>query len=535
MMRRLLARGAQARAKALVLLLLAGAVVFAAPSQIISPSNYLQHIRYLASDDLGGRGNGGDGLERAADYIASVFKSAGLQPGGDEGTFFQSFDVEVTVEPPASTALVIHVAATAPHEGVPYSSRVPSAIGASEGAARDERLVVGDQYYPLSIIDRRHGEREPSLDHVPIVFAGFGIHAPALGYDDFAGVDVNGKAVLVFTHEPQEADPSSRFAGTSLTPGAAIAMKAREAAERGAAMLLVADDPSHHTDYAFARAWWNDPQTDDMAIPVVRVARTRLSRPLPGLDLDQIGQQIDRTLEPRSRALPGVTLSYTERRARLRPRVRNVVGMIPGRDPVLAQEAIVIGAHFDHLGMGGRFSDAPELTGTVHNGADDNASGTAAVMETCRAAAQLEPRPARTIICVTFAGEEIGLLGSEYYAAHAAIPMERTRAMLNLDMVGRARGRVMVGIFGAKPWMGDLRKELRTWTRLTVDDFSRGGYAPGSSDDDSFTKSGVPAVAFFTGFHSDYHRPTDDWQKIDAEGGARIAELALKLAARFAR
>jgi hypothetical protein len=512
---------AQAR-KALALQLFAGTLVLAAPADI-TPSSYLQHIRYLASDDLGGRGNGSEGLERAADYIASVFKSAGLQPGGDGGSFFQSFDAEVTVEPPATTSLVIHVAAQ------PLEEQVPNR------AARDERLMVGDQFYPLSIIDRRHGEREPSVDRVPLVFAGFGIHAPALGYDDFAGVDVNGKAVLVFTHEPQESDPSSRFAGASLTPGAAITVKAREAAERGAVMLLVTDDPAHHTDYAVARAWWNDPQSDEMAIPVVRVARSRLSRPLPGIDLDQTGQVIDRTLEPQSRLLPGVTLSYTERRARLRPRIRNVVGMIPGSDPTLAREAIVIGAHFDHLGMGGRFSDSPEATGTVHNGADDNASGTAAVIEACRAAAKLDPRPARTIVCVTFAGEEIGLLGSEYYTAHAAIPMERTRAMINLDMVGRARGRVMVEVFGAKPWMGDVRKELRAWTRLTVDDFSRGGYAAGSSDEDSFAKSGVPAVAFFTGFHSDYHRPTDDWQKIDADGGAHIAELALKLAERFAR
>ena len=496
---------------------LAVAAASAAPSETIPAAHYLQHIRYLASDDLGGRGDGSEGLERAAEYIALEFRSAGLQPGGDDGTYFQSFDVDVTVEPPASTSLVIHLDA------------------APSWPARDERLTVGDQFYPLSIIDRRHGEPEPSFDHVPLVFAGFGIHAPALGYDDFDGLDVNGKAVLVFTHEPQEADPSSRFEGTSLTPGAAITAKAREAAARGAVMLLVADDPSHHTDYAFARAWWNDPQSEEMAIPVVRIARSRLSRPLPGIDLDQVGQAIDRTLEPKSRALPGVALSYTEHRARLHPRIRNVVGMIAGSDPSLAREAVVIGAHFDHLGLGGRFSESPESTGTVHNGADDNASGTAAVIEACRAAARLNPRPARTIVCATFSGEEIGLLGSEYYAAHAAIPMERTRAMINLDMVGRARGRVMVGVFGARPWMGDVRKELRAWTRLTVDDFSHGGYEPGSSDDDSFTRSGVPAVAFFTGFHSDYHRPTDDWQKIDAEGGARIAELAMRLARRFAQ
>ena len=476
---------------------------FAQAPPVISASAYLSHIRYLASDSLGGRGNGSEGLQRAGDYIASLLDSGGLEPAGDDDSYFQSFDGEMTVEPPPGATLTIR------------------------SGAHVETFTVGEQYYPLSIINRTRGEAAPVSDRIPIVFAGYGMSAPALGYDDFKSVDVRGKAVLVFTHEPQEADARSVFDGTSLTPGAAVASKAREAMARGAAMLIVADDPSHHVDYAFNRAWWNDPQSDDLGIPVVRVARARLARALPDVDFTRLARTIDITLTPQSRELAGATISYTEHRARLRPRLRNVVALLRGDDPERALEAIVVGAHYDHLGVGGRFSDMPDATGQVHNGADDNASGTAAMLEVCRALAH-QPRLPRTVVCAAFAGEEIGLLGSAHYVSRPAVPIDRTIAMINLDMVGRARGRVMVGTFGDAPWMRELPRTMRGWTRLAIDDFAR-GYQAGSSDDASFTSKGVPAIAFFTGFHSDYHRPTDDVQKIDAEGGAQIAALVVRL------
>ena len=195
-------------------------VAFASARQdAISTADYLSHIRYLASDSLGGRGNGSEGLQRAGDYIASHLDSAGLQPAGDNGTFFQSFDGEMTVQP------------------------LPAATLTIRAGERAETFTVGNQYYPLSIIDRTHGEAAPVADGIPLMFAGYGISAPALSYDDFKGVDVRGKALVVFTHEPQEADARSVFDGTSLMPGAAVATKAREAMARGAAMLIVVDDP----------------------------------------------------------------------------------------------------------------------------------------------------------------------------------------------------------------------------------------------------------------------------------------------------
>jgi Zn-dependent M28 family amino/carboxypeptidase len=215
-------------------------------------------------------------------------------------------------------------------------------------------------------------------------------------------------------------------------------------------------------------------------------------------------------------------------------RAKNVIGLLPGRDPVLRNETLIVGAHYDHLGLGGFGSLDPDSTGQVHNGADDNASGVAALLELARAAARAPSRLRRSLVFVAFAGEELGLRGSEQYTAAPPIALDRTRAVINLDMVGRARGRVLVGAFGRLPGP-PLLPRLQSWTRLAVQDFARGGYSEEESDVGPFAKRGVPAVAFFTGFHSDYHRPTDDWPAVDADGGAAVAELALKLVEELAR
>jgi hypothetical protein len=489
--------------RSLMLVLLGGAVLGAQTPARITASSFLAHVKLLASDEMGGRGNGTPGLEHAADYIARGFRDAGLRGGGTDGGFFQGFDAEVRVEPPATSTV---------------------ALGTPAGV---QSFVLGRDYYPLSIRDRL----TPPLGvrDVPVVFAGYGISAPGLGYDDFAGVEVRGAAVLVFTHEPQEGDEHSRFDGRSLTPGAAISAKAREARERGARLLMVVEDPSHLEDRTMRGSWWMDPQSEAMGMPVVRLARDRLTRALPSFDPARIGELIDRTLVPQSRKLDGISVSYDELRAQFTAPLRNVLGILPGSDPALAAQAIVVGAHYDHVGTGGQFSEAPESTGQIHNGADDNASGTAALLEMARIAGTARSRFGRTIVFASFAGEELGLRGSEHYVAKPPVPLARTIAMINLDMIGRARGRVMVGVFGRAPMLSSLTGHMRPWTRLSLHDFATGGYSQDESDVAPFATQGVPAVAFFTGFHPDYHRPSDDWPRIDAEGGAEIARLALRL------
>lgn len=481
----------------------------AQPPLTVSAQRILDHVKWLASDELGGRGNGLDGLERAGGYIRDHFKSAGLD-GPIAGAFDQRFEADVRIDPPPRTALIID----------------------SGGTRRT--LILGRDFYPLSILERRPDVPPPAAEDVPVVFAGYGISAPGLHYDDFAGVDVRGAAVLVLTHEPQEHDARSVFDGRELTPLAPISRKAREARERGARLLVVVEDPSHVDDRAVRAAWQSDPQSEDMGLPVLRIARDRVGEAFPQLDLAGVAESIDRTFTPQSRLLGGARISYVEHRAHFTARLSNIVGVMRGANPALAAEAVVIGAHYDHIGTGGEFSEAPEATGQVHNGADDNASGVAALIEIVRAATRARSRFGRSLVFVAFAGEELGLGGSEEYVRVPPVALRSTRAMLNLDMVGRARGRVLVGVFGP-PVPGFSTARLRRWTTLAVQDFSRGGYQAEESDVGPFSRRGVPSIAFFTGFHADYHRPSDDWSGIDAAGTAGIASLALRLVEDLAR
>lgn len=476
----------------------------------VSPERWLGHVRRLSSDELGGRGNGTPGLRQAAAYIAGEFQKAGLKPGGDSNAYLQQFDVATRLEADGASALVM-------------SS--PSGVTS---------FRVGGHYYPLSsppaLTDSPASPPQRMRD--PVVFAGYGIAAPGLGYDDYAGVDVTGKAVIVLTHEPQEHDERSVFEGRALTPHGAITQKAQVARDRGATVLIVVEDPTHVADRAMTQAWLGDPQIASFPIPVVRLERSRLRQAVPALRVDAIAGEIDRTLTPRSHLVTNTTISYVAPLVALSPRIHNVVGILEGSDPKLAAETVVVGAHYDHLGLGGRYSRDADTT-QIHNGADDNASGTSVVIEMAHAAARQRGRFKRSVIFAAFAGEELGLLGSRHYVRNAPIGIARTVAMLNLDMVGRARGRVLIG--GADKLMRfkTLIEELRPSSSLRLDGFSE-GYAEGASDNDSFEREGVPTLLFFTGFHDDYHRPSDDWQQTDAAGAAEIARLALAITASLA-
>ena len=192
----------------------------------------------------------------------------------------------------------------------------------------------------------------------------------------------------------------------------------------------------------------------------------------------------------------------------------------------------MLGAHYDHIGLGGRLSNRPERAGDIHNGADDNASGVAALIEMARAAAADRSRFPRTLVFVAFAGEERGLLGSAHYTGNPSVPLDKTVAMLNLDMIGRSRGWVEVGGLDEVP---SLAADVEAAAHATGDiEIRRGGPSAGRSDDSSFVVRRVPALHFFTGFHADYHGPGDDWDRVNGTGVARIATLALDLAARIA-
>lgn len=474
----------------------------------IRSTEVLEHVKFLSSDEMRGRASGTPELERAADYIAAQFKAAGLAPAGIDGTWFQPFDLDAGVTIGAGNALVV------------------------SSGSRSVPLTLSASYYPMAVVANDTPDvAAVNLRNVPLVFAGYGISAPGLRYDDYTDVDVTGKAVIVFSHEPQEQYRLSRFNGNQAIPETSLFAKATAARRRGAVALLIVSDPVHQADQANYASFGIAPDADELGIPVLRVRRDELSPLLASWELDRLAREIDEDLQPRSRVLAGATIDYSEFLTKNRRTVRNVIGVLqaPG---ARGREAIVIGAHYDHVGMGGRYSVAPDRTGEVHNGADDNASGTASVIEIARAAAADRSRFPRSLVFVAFAGEELGLLGSNHYARNPVGAMADHVAMLNLDMVGRLRGSVEVsGIESSPSLLTDLNAAVRAAGNIR---FRQEGPGAGRSDDFPFLEAGVPAINFFTGFHGDYHRPSDDWDRVNAEGTARIASLALELAARIA-
>ena len=394
------------------------------------------------------------------------------------------------------------------------------------------RLTLGESYYPLAVTPTT-GTQQPSVElkNLPLVFAGYGLSAPAAGYDDYAGLDVTGKAVLILSHEPQETSRDSRLNGARPMRETTLYSKALAARTHGARALLVVSDPSHQVDQANYKIFGIEADAEDHQIPVLRVRRADVAPLLSLWGLDASAAAIDRDLMPRSRALAGASVDYVERLSLKRRTVRNVVGILDVPDGAHRGQAVVLGGHYDHVGLGGRFSNAPELTGEIHNGADDNASGIASLIEIARAAAADRSRFSRALVFVAFAGEERGLLGSVHYTIAPTFQLADTIAMINLDMIGRSNGKVEVGGLGNVPSLTD---DVEAAARVAGITATPGGPGAGRSDDSSFIDRRVPALHFFTGFHDDYHRPSDDWNRIDTAGTARVATLALELAARIA-
>jgi hypothetical protein len=494
--------------KRLLVLLAAALVVVPGHAQPrrIDPRAYLEHVKFLASENLEGRGNGTAGLDAAAEYIARQFAAAGLEPYGDGGTFFQRFEMITGLSLQPGNAVTLNAG--------------PNSLDFEIG--RDYQLVSTSS-------DQSTANRA-----LPVVFAGYGISAPSLQYDDYAGLDVTGKAVLIFTHEPQENDRRSPFDGQSNTMHAALLRKVEVARSRGAEALLVVDDTNHQPALDRYRRWLREPQAEEYGLPVVYLSRDRVQRALGSrLNLETVSDEIDRNLEPKSGPLGDLTVDTVERTVKVRSSVKNVIGIVKGSDPALQAEAVIVGAHYDHLGRSGRFSMTPGSTGQIHHGADDNASGTAAVIEMAKSAAAARGDFRRSILFMTFAGEEHGLLGSSHYVNHATVPLDQTIAMINLDMIGRAEGRIFVDGLPNTPSIDEDLKAAESSSSLSITAL-RGGPGIGASDDATFLLKNIPAINFFSGFHPDYHRPSDTWDKIDAAGGAAVADLALALARQLA-
>ena len=470
------------------------------PLQASAPirgDRWLADAKYLSSDELKGRGNGSPELDKAADYVAGQFKAVGLEPLG--GSYFQPFEATVGADMGPNNSLVLGGAP--PH----YKLR--------------------QDFLPLSMSDS--GEYSGGL-----AFVGYGITAPEYHYDDYSGIDVKGKAVIVLRHEPQENDENSIFNGKRFTRHAALYSKAINARNHGAKAMLLVNDPLNHSDDRLIG--FGEGGDQDMGLILFHVKREVAEQLLKqaGQSLATLQGAIDRDLSNHSFQLPSTVqvklhADVDIRRATL----KNVVGYLQGSDPKLRQEVIVIGGHYDHLGLGGKESMAPKLIGQIHHGADDNASGAAGVMELARTMTADGPKPRRSVLFITFAGEELGLFGSANYVEHPLLPLSQTIAMMNLDMIGRARqNKLFVGGVGTSPGFRRLVEEENKNPSFQID-FSDSGYD--ASDHMSFARKGVPVIFFFSGLHADYHKPSDTWDKLEPEETARVLELVTRIVQRI--
>ena len=448
----------------------------------INESELRATVGWLADDQRQGRGLVGTGLDESADFLAERFADLGLEtlPGLDG--FAQPLDLPFTLG----------------YDAV--------------------RLAAGDDDLPGPFVP--FGWSTPGDFEGELVFAGYGISRD--GYDDYAHLDAAGKVALVLRYEPFETDGDSRFTNRrSTSRDATFARKAAAAKAAGAVGLLVVNPPEHSR--ADNLASFSAAQSYD-GPPALHIARETADALLEraGLpDLAYLQGAIDATGEPASQTSDLAVRGGWSARDETEVQARNIVGMVRGKN---ADEYVVVGAHYDHVGHGEYGSGDP---GTIHNGADDNASGTTAVLElaeTYAVAAREGHPPERSIVFAFFTAEEIGLVGSRAFVNDLPMPVEGVVAMLNLDMVGRVRdGQLYLG--GANTAKG-LRPIVEAAVQAEGLKASDQEGLDGRSDHAPFIAAGIPAVFLFSGHHSDYHKPTDDADLVNYDGLGKVARSA---------
>ncbi len=500
------------------------------PSEV--EKNLRTHVSYLASDELEGRKTGERGATSAAGYVANLFARYKLKTG------FNRIDEKgKTVKSYLQT--------------FPYIAGVETGEG-NAFSINNKSLTLKTDWMPYGF------SPNVNLTNSEIVFAGFGITANEFGYDDYANLDVRNKTVAVFAGTPGDGSPRSPYARFN------IHAKAKIAQEKGARALFVISNDSDLKNDRSAQLVF-DQTLGETSIPVVIISRKTGANLAGAKDEKELAEtekwltQIPNYAQVRFANLPKSNAALNINLVKKQAEGYNVIGILEGRDAVLKNEAIVIGAHYDHLGRGGRSSLAANST-EVHHGADDNASGVSAMLELARQFAK-EKDNKRTLIFMAFGGEEEGLLGSKFYVNNPVFPLDKTVAMINMDMVGRLNeNKLTVGGIGtAGEWRnfieyrnfqkGDvanltpknlptpkipMESQASTVTAAVVTSvppktglfnlqLNEEGLGP--SDHSSFYLKQIPVLFFFTGTHTDYHKPTDTFDKINYQGLTKITEF----------
>ena len=457
-------------------------------------SKLQQHVSYLASDALDGRRTGTAGANDAARYIAGEFARLGLRPA---------------TSGPATrkgSQIMARYLQTFPYvSGVDLGKGNELAVGPT-----GQRLTLSEEWTPL-------GYSTNARVTGSLVFVGFGIKAAELNYDDYAGLPVSGNIAVALPGTPDGDNPHGRFIRY-----VDVQWKAIAARDAGAKALLVISSAENFKEDRLAKLQY-DNLAGTVGLPIAVISQQALAKfgaPLSFPDLQRLASaQQQSTVKP----LTG-PFTLTTDVVRKEVPAYNVVGVLEGSDPVARKEIIVIGAHYDHLGRGGSGSLA-QRSGEIHHGADDNASGTAGMLELARLFTSQRPRLKRTIVFIGFGGEEEGLLGSNYYVNHPITPLPNTVAMINMDMIGRMKDRKLVigGVGTAKEWREIIAKGTTDANRSFQLTLNEDGYGP--SDHSSFYGKQVPVLFFWTGTHTDYHKPSDTFEKINYTDQARILDL----------
>jgi Zn-dependent M28 family amino/carboxypeptidase len=485
----------------------------------IKESNLKADVSFLSAEEMAGRKTTSHEARIAANYIASEFLRLGLKPQGDGGSYFQGYDLDLAAQDDANTSLTVRSGA-------------------------QEKSYQLNHDFDLTWITQT---TNPTTATGPVVFIGYGVKAPEYNYDDLANIDLRGKIVIILTHEPQESDPASKFKGRWHTYHAYDQYKYEDIRRAGAAGILEVIETKQHRPQAVPSAprqdWFPDaiyslPGFWDF--PVFEITEDVANELLQssGKTIDDLRKAIDSGPKPQSFALSGVTAtlkkSYTNRKV---VQARNVVGLLEGSDPKLKDEYVIVSAHYDHLGI---------VAGRTQFGADDNASGVAALLEIARAFAQNPVKPRRSVLFISFDSEEAGLLGSFYYARHPVLPLGEAAAVLNMDMIGRnedtatwklapaftAQSANLVGTLYS-PTLRKIAERQNEKLHLNLDfktDSEDKEEWFARSDQYVFATNSIPVILFNTGEHPDYHTENDTWDRLNYPKLYKIARLVYLVA-----
>ena len=481
------------------LLILALVVLLAASTPVpqADPARYLNDIKSLASPEMEGRGAGTKGLTRSEHLIEQRYKELGLRPAGVNG-YAQPFKVVTGARLKSDNHFIVETAGSKKQikidqDFVPYSFSASGQVGA------------------------------------PLIFAGYGATADEFHYDDYADLDVKDKIVVVLRYEPSGFAEKSGNHG--LTQHSQLITKAINARNHGAKAVVVLNGKLGDGDEDLLSRFGSVSGPESVGIVMAQVKNSVAESwfQSTGKSLQEVQGQINSTSKPASFAFPDTLHLWLHIDIETtRATVNNVLAWLPGQ----TDEYVMIGAHYDHLGRGNFDSLAPSQIGQVHPGADDNASGTAGVLELARLLARRGGQLKRSILFMNFAGEELGLLGSAAWVKDPTRPLAKAVAMINMDMIGRIKDdKVYIGGVGTGSSFKSVLEQAQKDASFKIE-YSAGGYS--SSDHTSFVTKKIPVLFFFSGLHSDYHKPSDTWDKINAPSAARLLDMVGNVAVQLA-